>query len=160
MERLFFGVIVTIAVMVSFACSSGQKAQIFDFASPAAGSTCAEAAEHLRQRIPSGIKQVGKIYFHASPSPIIDRPESPSDFVVVIDHPASRDEFLDLRQDVSDGLDDWLESAGLKADDFKIVWVPNPEPYERLTGRDPSGRAVFETLQPADQTSGSLCADA
>jgi hypothetical protein len=136
----------------------GPKPQIFDFPSPASGSTCADAAEHLRRQVSGGIKQVGNIYFHSTP-PEGFSPRFPYDFAVFIERSGNRDTFLGLKQDVVGELDDWLEPAGLKADDYRIAWVPYPIQFEERQ-RDPvSGRLVTASLTSEDQVSGSLCVD-
>jgi hypothetical protein len=149
------------AAVVFGACGAGDR--VFGFPSPPPESTCQEARDYMRANFgPPGELAEGILFNPGPEFGPLARPAGPLDFFVVVENTQSREGFLRRRGEVEQALADWLAPAGLDLEQFRILWVADPElKYRRSNGgyeRDPeTGAIIVERLEPADRLSGAPC---
>ena len=77
------------------------------------------------------------------------------DFVVEVNNPESRDDFLNRKKLSEDQLQEWLAPSGLRLDDFLLIYYADKLEFDK--GRDPqTGKLLTERISGTEQIAGDV----
>src|SRR5439155_22637722 len=128
--------------------------QPFDLPSPPSGSDCRQVIDYLNAEIPNEGRPMDGVRFYTKCPPDLGGGIQPG-FVVEIINPELPNTLLQRKKTSEDQLQEWLAPAGLRLDDFLLLYYANKMEFDG--GRDPqTGKLLIERIGGTDQIAGNV----
>ena len=128
--------------------------QLFDLPPPPSDSTCQQVTDYLNAAIPREGKSMDGMRFYTKFPPDLGGGIQP-DFVVQVNNPESRDDFLNRKKSSEEKLREWLAPSGLRLDDFLLIYYADKLEFDK--GRDPqTGKLLTERISGTEQIAGDV----
>jgi len=128
--------------------------QLFDLPPPPSGSTCQQVIDYLNEEIPREGRSMNGMRFYTKFPADLGGGIQP-DFVVEVNNPESRDDFLNRKKLSEDQLQEWLAPSGLRLDDFLLIYYADKLEFDM--GRDPeTGKLLTEKIGGTEQIAGDV----